>query len=53
MVTFSEIQDAFFSVNSDEYCMNTAILCKLEMEAAGSQKKSLNQPMQTPRFPRT
>lgn len=28
MVTFSEIQDAFFFVNSDEYGMNTAILCK-------------------------
>ncbi len=28
MATFSEIQDAFFFVNSDEYGMNTAILCK-------------------------
>lgn len=28
MVTFSDIHDAFFFVNSDEYGMNTAILCK-------------------------
>jgi hypothetical protein len=28
MVTFSEIQDAFFFVSSDEYGMNIAILCK-------------------------
>jgi len=28
MVTFREIQDAFFFVNSDEYGLNIAILCK-------------------------
>lgn len=28
MVTFSEIRDAFFFVNSDEYGLNIAIICK-------------------------